>query len=43
MSMRIEYRWIDYLIIFGDSRYVYYYEFLDNLQCENIIIIESKI
>ena len=43
MSMRIEYRWIDYLIIFGDSRYVYYYEFLDNLQREDIIIIESKI
>ena len=25
MSMRIEYRWIDYLAIFSDSKYVYYY------------------
>jgi hypothetical protein len=28
MSMRIEYRWIDYLAIFSDSKYVYYYEFI---------------
>ena len=26
MSMRIEYRWIDYLAIFSDSKYVYYYD-----------------
>ena len=31
MSMRLEYRWIDYLVIFSDSKYVYYYEILDKL------------
>ena len=36
MSMRIEYRWIDYLAIFSDSKYVYYYEFLDKLTREEI-------
>ena len=25
MSMRIEYRWIDYLAIFNDSKYIYYF------------------
>lgn len=43
MSMRIEYRWIDYLQIFNDSKYVYYYEFVDNLTREEIIQIESEI
>jgi predicted helicase len=43
MSMRIEYRWIDYLIIFNDSKYVYYYEFLDNLTRKEILDIEDEI
>ena len=43
MSMRIEYRWIDYLAIFSDSKYVYYYEFLDKLTREEIINIEDEI
>ena len=43
MSMRIEYRWIDYLEIFSDSKYVYYYEFLDKLTREEIINIEDEI
>ena len=43
MSMRIEYRWIDYLSIFSDSKYVYYYEFLDKLTREEILIIEDEI
>ena len=43
MSMRIEYRWIDYLGIFGDSKYIYYYEFLDKLTREEILIIEDEI
>ncbi len=29
MSMRLEYRWIDYLAIFSNFKYIYYYEFLD--------------
>ena len=43
MSMRIEYRWIDYLAIFSDSKYIYYYEFLDKLTREEILIIEDEI
>lgn len=43
MSMRLEYRWIDYLAIFGDSKYVYYYEFLDKLSREEILVIEDEI
>jgi superfamily II DNA or RNA helicase len=43
MSMRIEYRWIDYLAIFSDSKYVYYYEFLDKLTREEILVIEDEI
>ena len=43
MSMRIEYRWIDYLAIFNDSKYVYYYEFLDKLTREEILDIEDEI
>ena len=41
--MRIEYRWIDYLAIFSDSKYVYYYEFLDKLTLKEILIIEDEI
>lgn len=43
MSMRIEYRWIDYLQIFNDAKYLYYYEFNDNLTREQILQIESII
>jgi hypothetical protein len=43
MSMRIEYRWIDYLVIFNDSKYIYYYEFLDDLSREQILNIEYEI
>ena len=43
MSMRIEYRWIDYLTIFNDSKYIYYYEFLDDLIREQILDIEKEI
>ena len=43
MSMRIEYRWIDYLVIFNDSKYIYYYEFLDKLTREEILGIEDEI
>lgn len=43
MSMRIEYRWIDYLAIFSDSKYAYYYEFLDKLTREEILVIEDEI
>jgi predicted helicase len=43
MSMRLEYRWIDYLAIFSDSKYVYYYEFLDSLSREDILDIEDEI
>jgi predicted helicase len=43
MSMRLEYRWIDYLAIFADSRYVYYYELLDNLSRNYILDIEDEI
>lgn len=43
MSMRIEYRWIDYLSIFSNSKYLYYYEFLDKLTRDEILDIEYKI
>ena len=43
MSMRLEYRWIDYLVIFNDSKYIYYYEFLDQLTREEILNIENEI
>jgi hypothetical protein len=43
MSMRLEYRWIDYQAIFNDSKYIYYYEFLDLLTREEIIDIEYEI
>lgn len=41
--MRIEYRWIDYLVIFSDSRYEYYYEIIDNLTREEILSIEYEV
>jgi hypothetical protein len=43
MSMRIEYRWIDYLAIFNDSKYIYYYEFIESFTREDIVIIENEI
>ena len=43
MSTRIQYRWIDYLAIFSDSKYIYYYEFLDNLSRDEILNIEDEI
>ena len=43
MSMRIEYRWIDYLAIFNDSKYIYYYEFIESFTREDILIIENEI
>ncbi len=43
MSMRIEYRWIDYLVIFSESKYIYYYEFLEDLTRGDILIIEDEI
>ena len=43
MSMRIQYRWIDYLQIFNDAKYIYYYEFVDSMTREQIIYIESEI
>jgi len=43
MSMRLEYRWIDYLTIFNDSKYIYYYEFLDKLSRDEILVIENEV
>lgn len=43
MSMRIQYRWIDYMTIFSDAKYEYYYEFLDKISREEILNIESQI
>jgi len=43
MSMRIEHRWQDYLIIFSDAYYLYYYEILDDLSRDAILDIESHI
>ena len=43
MSMRIQFRWIDYLAIFNDSKYIYYYEFLDALTREEILSVEDEI
>ena len=43
MSMRLQYRWIDYLSVFSDAKYVYYYELLDDLTRENILDIENEI
>ena len=43
MSMRIEHRWQDYLIIFSNAYYLYYYEILDDLTRDEILYIESQI
>ena len=43
MSMRLEYRWIDYLSIFNDAEYLYYYEFIDDITKEHILYIEDII
>jgi predicted helicase len=43
MSMRLEFRWIDYLSIFADSKYDYYYEFLDDYSRTYILEIENEI
>jgi len=43
MSMRLECRWIDYLVIFNDAKYIYYYEFLDDLTRDEILYIEYEI
>ena len=43
MSMRLEHRLFDYLQIFGDSKYIYYYEFLENVSRDEIIDIENEI
>ena len=42
--MRIEYRWIDYQTIFNDSKYIYYYEILDdyNNLCDKYIDLIPK-
>jgi superfamily II DNA or RNA helicase len=43
MSMRLEYRWIDYHGFYPDAKYIYYYEILDDLSRINILDIEHKI
>jgi superfamily II DNA or RNA helicase len=43
MSMRLEHRWQDYLAVFGDAHYIYYYELVDELTREDIIRIEGRI
>jgi predicted helicase len=43
MSMRLEFRWIDYFVVFNDAKYIYYYEFLDNLDKQEILNIENEI
>jgi predicted helicase len=43
MSMRIEFRWIDYLSVFQNSKYAYYYEFVDDLSRNDILEIENEI
>lgn len=43
MSMRIEFRWIDYLSVFADSKYKYYYEFSDEYTKNDILEIENEI
>jgi superfamily II DNA or RNA helicase len=43
MSMRLQYRWIDYLAIFADSRYIYYYDFTDVLTKDQVFDIEKEI
>ena len=43
MSMRLEFRWIDYLSVFQNSKYEYYYEFIDDLSRNDILEIENEI
>ena len=43
MSMRLNQRLFDYLIVFGDSTYEYYYEFENIYTREEILSIESEI
>jgi predicted helicase len=43
MSMRLEHRLFDYLQIFSDSKYIYYYEFLENVSRDEILDIENEI
>lgn len=43
MSMRIEFRWIDYLSIFADSKYEYFYEFIGEYTRTEILEIENEI
>lgn len=43
MSLRLEFRWIDYLSIFADAKYEYYYEFLDDYSRNKILEIENEI
>jgi hypothetical protein len=44
MSMRLENRWVDYQkILLNDSRYLYYYEIIDEITQEEIMKIEEEI
>ena len=43
MSLRLEFRWIDYLSIFADAKYEYYYEFSDEYSKNDILEIENEI
>jgi predicted helicase len=43
MSLRLEFRWIDYLSIFADSKYEYYYEFIGEYTRIYILEIENEI
>jgi len=43
MSMRLEYRWIDYYSVFNDPKYEYYYEILNDLSRNEILYIENQI
>jgi hypothetical protein len=43
MSMRLQYRWIDYFDVFNDCKYLYYYEVLDELNRNDILRLEKEI
>ena len=43
MSMRLEYRWIDYFDVFNDCYYIYYYEILDDFNRNDILKLEKEI
>lgn len=43
MSLRLEFRWIDYLSIFADAKYEYYYEFSNEYSKNDILEIENEI